>query len=75
MFLWTFQWESDSRMTDGGLNHEEIESLMSRQKRPDFGGSISESMNSNGSETNGKSSTNQETRVYWYVHIYLIYIY
>ena len=75
MCLWTSQWESDSRMTDGGLDHEVIESLMSRQKRADFGGSISESMNSNGGETNGKSSTNQETRVYWYVHIYLIYIY
>ena len=62
-------------MTDGGLDHEEIDSLMSRQKRADFCGSISESMNSNGSETNGKSFTNQETRVYWYVHIYLIYIY
>lgn len=62
-------------MTDGGLHHEEIKYIVSRQKSADFSGSISESLSSNGSETNGRSSTNQETRVYWYVHLYLPYIY
>ena len=56
-------------MKDESKDHEEIKPLLSEEIRSDFGGRVSHSLSSGGYETIGKSSSTQETKVYWYAHL------
>ena len=56
-------------MKDESKYHEEIQPLLLKEIRAEFGGRIIDFLRSNDCETIGKSSTAQETRVYWYVHL------
>ena len=56
-------------MKDETEDHGEIKSLLSEEIRSDFGDRVSDSLSSSEYETIEKSSSTQETKVYWYAHL------
>ena len=59
------KYENLSKMKDEIKDYEEIQPLLPKEIRADVGGMIIDFLRSNNCETIEKSSSAQETRVYW----------